>query len=229
LIGGGAIPKPGEISLAHHGILFLDELPEFSRPALESLRQPLEEGRVTVSRVQGTVAFPARIMLVASMNPCPCGFSGEPTRTCLCSPSQIQRYRSKVSGPLLDRIDIHLEVPAVPLPDLTGEGQGESSAAIRDRVAETRARQRKRFQGEPRVFTNAAMRHRHLKHFCRIDEKGRQLLKAAIPTLGLSARGYDRILKVSRTIADLAGSEEIQPEHLAEAIQYRALDRSTWV
>ena len=229
LIGGGAVPKPGEISLAHHGVLFLDELPEFSRPALECLRQPLEEGQVTICRVQGTVTFPARIMLVASMNPCPCGFSGEPARTCLCSPSQIQKYRSKVSGPLLDRIDIHLEVPALSVPELTGDGQGESSCVIRARIAEVRARQRKRFEGEPRIFTNAQMRYRQLKRFCRTQEKGRQLLKRAIPTLGLSARAYDKILKVSRTIADLAGSEEIQPEHLAEAIQYRALDRSTWV
>ncbi len=229
LIGGGAIPKPGEISLAHHGVLFLDELPEFSRPALESLRQPLEEGRVTVSRVQGTATFPARIMLVASMNPCPCGFSAEPTRTCSCSPSQIQKYRSKVSGPLLDRIDIHLEVPAVSVPELTGDGSGESSLAIRARIAQARARQRRRFEGEPRVFTNAQMRYRQLKRFCRIDEKGRQLLKQAIPTLGLSARGYDKILRVARTIADLAGSEEILAEHLAEAIQYRALDRVAWM
>ncbi len=229
LVGGGTIPRPGEISLAHHGVLFLDELPEFSRGVLESLRQPLEDGLVTVSRVQGSVTFPAQFMLVASMNPCPCGVAGDPTKTCVCTPSQIQRYRAKISSPLLDRIDLHLEVPAVSLPELTGDGQGESSAAIRGRVAQARQRQRRRFQGEPGIFCNAQMRHRHLKHFCRIEGQGRDLLKGAILRLGLSARAYDKILKVSRTIADLAGSEEIQPEHLAEAIQYRALDRTTWV
>ncbi|MBI3332476.1 MAG: YifB family Mg chelatase-like AAA ATPase [Candidatus Omnitrophica bacterium] len=229
LIGGGIIPKPGELSLAHHGLLFLDELPEFSRAALESLRQPLEEGAVTVARIQGTVTFPARCMLVASMNLCPCGFSGDPTKSCLCSPSQIHKYRTKVSGPLLDRIDLHLEVPAVGLDDLTGDGQGESSASIRVRVEAARARQRRRFREETSLFCNAQMRHRHLKRWCRIGPEGRELFRKAIQTLGLSARAYDKILKVGRTLADLAGSEEIQPEHLAEAIQYRALDRSTWI
>ena len=209
--------------------MFLDELPEFGRAALESLRQPLEDGLITVTRVQGTITFPAQFMLVASMNPCPCGSAGDPARTCLCTPSQIQKYRSRVSGPLLDRIDIHLEVPAVPLADLTGDGHGESSALIRARVAQARASQRERFKEERGLFCNAQMRHRHLKRFCRIDSQVKDLLKKAIQKLGLSARGYDKILKVSRTIADLAGSEEIGVEHLAEAIQYRALDRSTWV
>ncbi|MBI3616168.1 MAG: YifB family Mg chelatase-like AAA ATPase [Candidatus Omnitrophica bacterium] len=229
LVGGGAVPRPGEVSLAHHGVLFLDELPEFSRASLESLRQPLEDGVVTVSRAVGTVAFPARFMLVASMNPCPCGFSGDPTKSCLCTPSQIHRYRTRISGPLLDRIDLHLEVPAVSVPELTGDGQGESSAAIRARIAQGRDRQRQRFQGESGIFCNAQMRYRQIKRWCRLTPEGKELLKKAIPALGLSARAYDKILKVSRTIADLAGSEEIHPEHLAEAIQYRALDRSTWV
>ena len=229
LVGGGTNPRPGEISLAHHGVLFLDELPEFSRAALESLRQPLEEGSITVTRVNAAVVFPAQFMLVASMNPCSCGGSGDSARTCLCTPSQIQKYRSKVSGPLLDRIDIHLEVPAVPLADLTGDGQGELSASIRARVIEARMRQQQRFQEEGGLFCNAQMRHKHLKKFCRLESEVKELLKKAIQKLGLSARGYDKILKVSRTIADLAGSEEIQVPHLAEAIQYRALDRSIGV
>jgi len=229
LIGGGIHPKPGEISLAQHGVLFLDELPEFNRSALEALRQPLEDNLVTVSRAQGTVTFPTKVMLVASMNPCPCGFSGEPTKSCLCSPSQIHRYRTRISGPLLDRIDLHLEVPAVSVSELTQENPGESSEAIRVRVMKARACQRERFKEEPGVFCNAQMRHRQLKRWCRLTPEIKELLKKAIQTLGLSARAYDKILKVSRTVADLAGSEEIQPEHLAEAIQYRALDRSSWV
>ena len=229
LVGGGRSPKPGEVSLAHHGVLFLDELPEFNRNALESLRQPLEEGRVAVSRVQGTAIFPARFMLVASMNLCPCGFSGDPTKSCVCSPVQILRYRSKVSGPLLDRIDLHVEVPAVSVPELTADGDGESSRVIRERVAQARGRQRSRFQGEVGLFTNAQMRHRYLKRFCLLDPACRELLKKAIVSLGLSARAYHKILKVARTIADLAGREEISTDHLAEAIQYRSLDRSSWV
>jgi len=229
LIGGGIVPKPGEISLAHHGVLFLDEMPEFSRDSIEALRQPLEEGRVTVTRAHGSTTFPARVMLVASMNPCPCGFAGSSNRHCLCTPAQIQRYRSRVSGPLLDRMDIHLEVPAVTLPELTGEPQGEPSAAVRRRVVEARARQHKRFRVEPGIYCNAQMRHRQIRRFCPLPPEGRELLKKAVQALGLSARAYDRVLKVSRTIADLAGSEEIQPEHLAEAIQYRALDRANWM
>lgn len=228
LVGGGTSPKPGEISLAHNGVLFLDELPEFGRGVLETLRQPLEEGTMTVSRVQATATFPARFMLVASMNPCPCGFAADPTKTCVCSPARILRYRSKISGPLLDRLDIHLEVPAVSLSELTGDGEGESSAAIRGRIIEARLRQRKRFEGESALLCNAQMRHRHLKRFCRLDQEGRELLKRAIVSLGLSARAYDRILKVARTIADLAGCEQIQAQHVAEAIQYRSLDRSHW-
>ena len=229
LIGGGVIPRPGELSLAHHGVLFLDEMPEFSRDAIEALRQPLEEGVITVTRAHGAATFPAKVMLVASMNPCPCGFAGSSSRACLCVPSQIQKYLSKVSGPLLDRMDIHLEVPPVPLAELTGESEGEPSAAVRARVVAARARQRDRFRQEPGVYSNGQMRHRQIRRFCPLPSEGRELLKKAVQRLGLSARAYDRILKVSRTIADLAGSEEILPEHLAEAIQYRALDRSTWV
>lgn len=225
LIGGGTIPKPGELSLAHHGVLFLDELAEFGRATLETLRQPLEEGYVTIARVHGTLSFPARVMLVAAMNACPCGFSGDPTKTCLCSPSQVLRYRAKISGPLLDRIDMHLEMSAVPPAELTGESTGEPSSGLRARVRRARQRQRERFREEPSVHTNAQMRHRHLRGWCRVCPQGRELLRASMQTLGLSARGYDRLLKVARTIADLAESEEILPEHLAEAIQYRALDR----
>ncbi len=228
LIGGGMIPQPGELSMAHHGVLFLDELPEFSRSVLESLRQPLEDGTVTVARVHGKVTLPARCMLVASMNPCPCGLAGDPAKNCLCTPSQIHRYRSKISAPLLDRIDLHLEVPAVSFNELIGDGQAESSAAVRQRVERARAIQRQRFQSEPKVFCNAHMRSRHLRRWCRLPPEGRDLLRQAVQALGLSARAYDRILKVSRTIADLAGSEEIQVPHLAEAVQYRALDRSNY-
>ena len=229
LVGGGVIPRPGELSMAHHGILFLDEMPEFGRDSIEALRQPLEAGTVTVTRVHGAVTFPAKVMLVASMNPCPCGFAGSRSRACLCIPSQIQRYRSKVSGPLLDRMDIHLEVHPVTVPELTGEPRGEPSSAVRGRVVEARALQRRRFQGLPGLYCNAQMRHREIHRFCHLTLEGQALLKKAVQTLGFSARAYDRVLKVSRTIADLAGSEEILPEHLAEAIQYRALDRSTWV
>ncbi len=229
LIGGGTIPKPGEISMAHHGVLFLDEMPEFSRDAIEALRQPLEEGSVTVTRAYGAMTFPAKVMLIGSMNPCPCGFAGSPSRACLCVPSQIQKYRSKVSGPLMDRMDIHLEVPPVPLEELTGEPRGESSSAVRRRVVEARALQRERFRAEPGIHCNAQMRHREIRRFCPLPSEGRDLLRKAVQRLGLSARAYDRILKVSRTIADLSGTEEIRPEHLAEAIQYRALDRNAWV
>lgn len=229
LIGGGTVPKPGEISMAHHGVLFLDEMPEFSRAALEALRQPLEEGSVTITRAYGAMTFPAKVMLIASMNPCPCGFAGSPSRACLCVPSQIQKYRSKVSGPLMDRMDIHLEVPPVPLAELTGEPQGESSSIVRRRVVAARARQRERFRAEPGIYCNARMRHREIRSFCPLPPEGLELLKKAVKTLGFSARAYDRVLKVSRTIADLSSSEEIRPEHLAEAIQYRALDRNSWI
>jgi magnesium chelatase family protein len=229
LIGGGTVPRPGELSLAHHGVLFLDEMPEFSRDCIEALRQPLEAGSVTVTRAYGAMTFPAKVMLIASMNPCPCGFAGSPSRACLCVPSQIQKYRSKVSGPLMDRMDIHLEVPPVPLAELTGEPRGESSSAVRRRVVEARARQRDRFRAEPGIYCNAQMRHREIRRFCPLPPEGLDLLKKAVKTLGFSARAYDRVLKVSRTIADLGCSEEIRPEHLAEAIQYRALDRNSWV
>jgi len=189
----------------------------------------LEEGSVTVTRAYGAMTFPAKVMLIASMNPCPCGFAGSPFRACLCVPSQIQKYRSKVSGPLMDRMDIHLEVPPVPLAELTGEPQGESSSSVRRRVVEARARQRERFRAEPGIYCNAQMRHREIRRFCPLPPEGLDLLKKAVKTLGFSARAYDRVLKVSRTIADLSGSEEIRPEHLAEAIQYRALDRNSWV
>lgn len=226
LVGGGTVPRPGEISLAHHGVLFLDEMPEFNRSALEALRQPLEEGVITVARVHGAEAFPARVMLVGAMNPCPCGLAGHPGKACLCSPAQIQRYRNRISGPLLDRMDIHLEMPALPLQELTGDGGSEPSAAIRARVERARAIQRERFHEEPAVFCNGQMRHRHLRRFCRPAAEGRELLRRAIQAMGLSARGYDRVLRVSRTIADLAGSAEIRPEHLAEAIQYRSISCS---
>ncbi len=226
LVGGGTVPRPGEVSMAHHGVLFLDEMPEFHRGVLETLRQPLEEGRLTNSRAQGAVTFPARVMLIASMNPCPCGFAGDRLKNCLCTPMQIQRYRAKVSGPLLDRIDLQLEVPSLSVGELTSDSPAEPSADIRARIANARAAQRARFSGSPALFCNAQMKHRDRKKYCRPDEKGLQLLKRAVEKLGFSARAYDRVLKVARTVADLAGSETILSAHLAEAIQYRALDRS---
>ncbi len=229
LVGGGSNPKPGEISLAHHGVLFLDELPEFSRPSLESLRQPLEEGFVTITRAQGTITFPAQFVLVASMNPCPCGFLGDTARACVCTPVQIQKYRAKVSGPILDRIDLHVEVPALTMSELTSEEQGEASAAIRARIEQARARQRERFKQEGTLFCNARMNHKQTRHYCRLDADSKELIRRAIQVIRFSARAYDKILKISRTIADLAGLQEIGPEHVAEAVQYRALDRSTWV
>jgi magnesium chelatase family protein len=224
LVGGGTVPKPGEVSLAHNGVLFLDELPEFKRNVLEVLRQPLEDGNITVSRAIGSITYPASFMLVAAMNPCPCGFFTDPQKECNCTPLQIQRYRSKVSGPLLDRIDIQIEVPALRYQELAAREAGENSAAIRERVNAARSIQLERFQKRG-IHSNARMGTRDIRRHCAINEGGEKLLEVAINKLGLSARAYTRILKVSRTIADLEGSEEIQPSHISEAIQYRSLDR----
>jgi magnesium chelatase family protein len=225
LIGGGPVPRPGEVSLAHHGVLFLDELPEFRKNVLEVLRQPLEDHRITIARVMGTVTFPASVMLVAAMNPCPCGFYTDTQHECTCSPLVIQRYRSRISGPLLDRIDIHVEVPAVKYRELTARNPGETSEVIRERVNRARQIQLARFAGTG-AFSNAQMGSRDLHAHCQVDAAGERLLELAINRLGLSARAYTRILKVARTIADLDGGVPIQASHLSEAIQYRSLDRA---
>ena len=227
LVGGGGIPQPGEISLAHNGVLFLDELPEFKRTVLEVMRQPMEERRVTISRAKVSIDYPTNFMLVASMNPCPCGFYNHPEKECVCGPGVVQRYLSKVSGPLLDRIDLHVEVVPVSFDQMTARRKSEDSNEIRSRVVKAREIQSKRFEGKP-IFCNAMMPSNMVKDVCVISETGVGLLKTAMERLGLSARAYDRILKVSRTIADLAGMEDIQVEHLAEAIQYRSLDREGW-
>jgi magnesium chelatase family protein len=224
LIGGGAVPKPGEVSLAHHGVLFLDELPEFRKNVLEVLRQPLEDARVTISRAVGSITYPASIMLVCAMNPCLCGYATDPQHECTCTPQQIQRYRAKISGPLLDRIDIQIEVPAVKYKELSHREAGEDSAAIRQRVNQARGEQLKRFAGRT-LFCNAQMTSRDIRKVCQPDVAGEKLLESAMTRLGLSARAYTRILKVARTIADLVGEEQVRGPHLAEAIQYRALDR----
>jgi len=232
LLGGGTIPGPGEISLAHHGVLFLDEFPEFKRSALEVMRQPLEDGQVTISRSAGKVTLPCAFMLVAAMNPCPCGYLGDPKHECRCSPAQIQRYRSRISGPLLDRIDIHIEAPALGIAELRNEAPGESSSAIRARVQAARDRQLARFKTAPSssitATTNARMTHAQIRKHCAIDSTLGDMLQQAMEQLSLSARAYDRILKVARTIADLAGAEKIEPPHLLEAIQYRSLDRNVF-
>jgi magnesium chelatase family protein len=225
LLGGGAIPGPGEISLAHHGVLFLDELPEFKRSALEVMRQPLEDGAVTISRSAGKVTLPCAFMLVAAMNPCECGYLGDARHECRCNPTQIQRYRARISGPLLDRIDIHIEAPALAIAELRDENPGESSAAVRARVFDARTRQLRRFAAS-RTTTNARMNHAQIRRHCAIDSTLGDLMQQAMEQLSLSARAYDRILKVARTIADLAGAEEIAANHLLEAIQYRSLDRN---
>ncbi|MFN6946265.1 MAG: YifB family Mg chelatase-like AAA ATPase [Cytophagaceae bacterium] len=228
LVGGGGIPQPGEISLAHNGILFLDELPEFKRTVLEVMRQPLEERKVTISRARLTVEFPANFMLIASMNPCPCGYYNHPEKECVCGPGVVQRYLNKVSGPLLDRIDLHVEVTPVSFDEMTSNRKAESSADIRERVMKAREIQSERFKDNPSIYSNAMMSPQMVKNVCEINPAGKTLLKTAMEKLGLSARAYDRILKVSRTIADLAGSNDIKIEHLAEAIQYRSLDRDGW-
>jgi magnesium chelatase family protein len=224
LIGGGQNPKPGEVSLAHNGVLFLDEVPEFKKNVLEVLRQPMEDGYVTIARASTTVTYPANFMLVAAMNPCPCGFFGDSKRECMCSFPQIQRYRSKISGPLLDRIDIHTEVPAVQYKDLSAKDGGRSSMDILKKVKRARDIQAERFQ-RTRIFKNADMNSRQIRKFCEVDSASEVLLERAMDRLGFSARAYSRILKISRTIADLEENPDIKSDHVAEAIQYRSLDR----
>ncbi|MEM6642193.1 MAG: YifB family Mg chelatase-like AAA ATPase [Bacteroidota bacterium] len=228
LVGGGGIPQPGEISLANNGVLFLDELPEFKRTVLEVMRQPLEERKVTISRAKVSLDYPSNFMLIASMNPCPCGYYNHPEKECVCAPGVVQRYLNKISGPLLDRIDLHVEVTPVSFDQMTETRKTESSADIRKRVIEARTAQETRFVNQEGVFNNAMMSSNMVKQVCQINEAGKGLLKTAMERLGLSARAYDRILRVSRTIADLAGTEAIAIEHLAEAIQYRSLDREGW-
>ena len=227
LVGGGGVPQPGEISLAHNGILFLDELPEFKRTVLEVMRQPLEERKVTISRAKLSVEFPSNFMLITSMNPCPCGYYNHPEKECVCGSGQVQRYLNKVSGPLLDRIDLHVEVTPVSFDEMTQNRKAESSTEIRNRVIQAREIQQERLK-DLGIHSNAMMGSQMVKDVCKINDAGRILLKTAMERLGLSARAYDRILKVSRTIADLAGKDDIQIEHLAEAIQYRSLDREGW-
>lgn len=228
LVGGGNIPQPGEISLAHNGVLFLDELPEFKRTVLEVMRQPLEERKVTISRAKFSVEFPANFMLIASMNPCPCGYYNHPEKECVCPPGTVQRYLNKVSGPLLDRIDLHVEVTPVSFDSIANNKPTEDSSSIRQRVEKARKIQTVRFDNNPKIFSNAMMPSQMVTEICVISAAGKTLLKTAMEKLGLSARAYDRILKVSRTIADLAESDEIKIEHLAEAIHYRSLDREGW-
>ncbi len=229
LLGGSASPAPGEVSLAHNGVLFLDELPEFKRSALEVMRQPIEDGKVTISRAAGSVTFPCEFILVAAMNPCPCGYFGDRKRECRCGPVQVQRYRQRVSGPLLDRIDLHIEVPPVGYRDVSSDRPEESSAAIRERVNRARDLQQSRFQKDRKTSCNARMAARQLKHNCKLNPDSQELIRVAMTELNLSARAYDRILKVSRTIADLDEKPNILPEHVSEAIQYRTFDRTLWV
>lgn len=227
LVGGGSTPAPGEISLAHNGVLFLDELPEFNRRTLEVLRQPLEDGTVTIARALSSTTFPANFMLIAALNPCPCGYRGDSRRSCHCTPPQIERYMSKISGPLLDRIDIHIEVPAVPFRELSGGSPGTTSAEMRGQVVEARQLQAGRFAGAATRY-NADMTHRQTRQFCKLDDECQNILKSAMAELGLSARAHDKVLRVARTIADLDHSEPIRPSHMNEAINYRMLDRQLW-
>ncbi len=230
LVGGGMSHiRPGEISLAHHGVLFLDELPEFARNVLEVMRQPLEDRKITISRTRMTVDYPANFMLICSMNPCPCGNYGNPNKECSCTSNTIQRYLSKISGPLLDRIDLHVEVPAVKYQELSSKRKGEPSENVRKRVIKARKIQEDRFKELPGIYKNADMGSKLIRQYCPLDEASQNLLKMAVDKLGFSARGYDRILKVSRTIADLSESENIKPEHISEAVQYRSLDKEYWV
>ena len=228
LVGGGSFPRPGEVSFAHYGVLFLDELPEFKKNVLEVLRQPLEDSKVTVSRSKLSLEFPANFMLAAAMNPCPCGYFTDPNRECTCTPPAIQKYMAKISGPLLDRIDIHIEVPAVKYKELASETTAEKSQSIRERVIKAREIQLFRFMELKHIFNNADMGSKEVRKYCKLDQAGEELLKMAMNKLGLSARAYDRILKVSRTIADIDNSESILPQHISEAIQYRSLDRELW-
>ncbi len=227
-MGGGAYPQPGEISLSHNGVLFLDELPEFQRTVLEVMRQPLEDRVITISRAKFSVEYPASFMLVASMNPCPCGYYNHPEKDCVCTSGIRQKYLNKISGPLLDRIDIHIEVVPVPFEKLSGKETLESSVNIRERVNRAREKQQERFATYEGVHYNAQMSTKLIRKYCRLDEAGQALIKNAMEKVGLSARAYDRILKVSRSIADLEGCENITSDHLAEAIQYRSLDRDSW-
>lgn len=229
LVGGGAIPRPGEVSLAHNGVLFLDELPEFKKDILEMLRQPMEDNQVTISRAATTLTYPARFMLIAAMNPCPCGYCGDPSHECNCTSSEIQRYMSRISGPLLDRIDIHVSVPSVKVKELSSTTRGERSEAIRERVNHARKRQLERFKEEKNIYSNAQMESRDTRKYCQLEDKSQSLLALAIKRQGLSARAYDRILKVARTIADLDDSDAIKTGHVAEAIHYRSLDRHLWL
>lgn len=229
LTGGGSYPRPGEISLSHNGVLFLDELPEFNKNVLENLRQPLEDGNVTISRAALSLTYPARFMLIAAMNPCPCGYYTDKRHECSCTSQQIQKYMSKISGPLMDRIDIHIEVPALSYEELSQKNFGEDSSSMRKKAEVSRKVQLDRFVKSKIIFCNAHMESRHIRKYCELDSESSTLLKNAIDKLGLSARAYDRILKVSRTIADLDNSEGIESSHIAEAIQYRSLDRKLWL
>ena len=227
LSGGGRVPRPGELSLSHHGVLFLDELPEFSRVSMEAMRQPIEDGIITISRVSGSLTYPCEVMLVCAMNPCPCGFYGHPTKKCTCAKGVPQKYMAKVSGPLLDRLDIHVEVPQVEFSKLSSEEKGESSAEIKKRVNAARKIQTERFKGSP-VTCNAKMTPSQTAEFCRLSESGKKILERCFETMDLSARAYDKILRIARTIADLEGSETIEVPHITEAVQYRSLDRKFW-